>query len=171
MNLKTNWIENICIPRLAVRFVRFAVISSGILIWLAALAFAQPEFVICDHRMLETLPRDEYINGIAELVKTAFLDNNGLLNFIQENKQKILSKDIDTVSEAVHRCVKYKAAIVFVISTLTPFFPPTLASTCDSNDVDTNPNRIPRIKIDAANPVISETMPPPIPIRKEFLVS
>lgn len=74
--------------------------------------FAQPEFVICDHRMLETLPRDEYINGIAELVKTACLDNNGLLNFIQENKQKILSKDIDTVSEAVHRCVKYKAAIV-----------------------------------------------------------
>ncbi len=74
--------------------------------------FAQPEFVICDHRMLETLPGEEYINGIAELVKTACLDSNGLLDFVEINKEKILSMEMDTVSEAVHRCVKYKAAVV-----------------------------------------------------------
>lgn len=74
--------------------------------------FAQPEFVICDHRMLETLPRDEYINGIAELVKTACLDNSGLFEFVHANKQKILSMDMDIVSEAVYRSVKYKAAVV-----------------------------------------------------------
>ncbi|HOP28680.1 MAG TPA: 3-dehydroquinate synthase [Spirochaetota bacterium] len=74
--------------------------------------FSQPEFVICDHRMLETLPREEYINGIAELVKTACLENNGLYEFIQANKEKILSMDTDSVSEAVYRCVKYKAAVV-----------------------------------------------------------
>jgi 3-dehydroquinate synthase len=62
--------------------------------------------------MLETLPRDEYINGIAELVKTACLDNSGLYRFVQDNKEKILSMEMNTVSEAIYRCVKYKAAVV-----------------------------------------------------------
>lgn len=74
--------------------------------------FSQPEFVICDHRMLETLPREEYINGLAELVKTACLDSSGLYHFVHDNKEKILSMDMDTVSEAVYRCVRYKAAVV-----------------------------------------------------------
>lgn len=74
--------------------------------------FSQPEFVICDHRMLETLPREEYINGLAELLKTACLDNNGLYEFVHANKEKILSMDPDTVSEAVYRCVRYKASVV-----------------------------------------------------------
>lgn len=74
--------------------------------------FAQPEFVICDHRMLGTLPHEEYVNGIAELVKTACLDDNGLYDFVQANKEQILSMDMDTVSEAVYRCARYKASIV-----------------------------------------------------------
>ncbi len=74
--------------------------------------FSQPEFVICDHRMLGTLPREEYINGIAELVKTACLDNNGLYEFVHSNKEKILSMEMETVSEAVYRCVRYKASVV-----------------------------------------------------------
>lgn len=74
--------------------------------------FSQPGFVICDHRMLETLPREEYINGIAELVKTACLDNSGLYSFVYDNKEKILAMDMDAVSEAVYRCVRYKASVV-----------------------------------------------------------
>lgn len=74
--------------------------------------FAQPEFVICDHRMLGTLPGEEYINGIAELVKTACLDNSGLLDFVKNNREKIISMEPETVSEAVYRCVRFKAAVV-----------------------------------------------------------
>jgi len=74
--------------------------------------FAQPEFVICDHGMLKTLPGEEYINGLAELIKTACLENDGLLEFVMENREKIRSMDMDAVSEAVYRCVRYKAGIV-----------------------------------------------------------
>lgn len=74
--------------------------------------FNQPEFVICDHEMLSTLPDYEYINGIAELVKTACLDNSGLLEYISIHKDKILSRDKDAVHESVLRCVKFKASIV-----------------------------------------------------------
>lgn len=74
--------------------------------------FNQPEFVICDHDMLSTLPDYEYINGIAELVKTACLDKEGLFEFVSGNRDKILAKDKDAVHEAVLRCVKFKASVV-----------------------------------------------------------
>lgn len=72
----------------------------------------QPEFVICDHEMLKTLPDDEYINGMAELVKTACLENEGLFSFISGNREKLLNRDSDAVAEAVYRSVKFKAGIV-----------------------------------------------------------
>ena len=74
--------------------------------------FNQPEFVICEHEMLSTLPDYEYINGIAELVKTACLDNSGLLEYISIHRNKILSRDKDAVHESVLRCVKLKASVV-----------------------------------------------------------
>jgi len=72
----------------------------------------QPEFVICDHAMLATLPEEEYINGMAELIKTGCLDSEGLFGFIFSNREKLLIRDIDAVSEAVYRSVKFKAGIV-----------------------------------------------------------
>lgn len=72
----------------------------------------QPEFVICDNEMLGTLPDDEYINGMAELVKTACLDNSGLFDFISENRERLLKRDSHAVSEAVYMSVKFKAKIV-----------------------------------------------------------
>jgi 3-dehydroquinate synthase len=72
----------------------------------------QPEFVICDHKMLRTLPDDEYINGMAELIKTSCLENNGLFQFISDNREKLLKRNEDIISEAVYRSVKFKAEIV-----------------------------------------------------------
>jgi len=72
----------------------------------------QPEFVICDHKMLKTLPDDEYINGMAELIKTSCLDNNGLFQFISDNRDELLKRNEDIISEAVYRSVKFKAGIV-----------------------------------------------------------
>ncbi len=72
----------------------------------------QPEFVICDHDMFKTLPEDEYINGMAELVKTACLDTDGLFEFISMNREMLRNRDSEIVSEAVYRSVKFKAKIV-----------------------------------------------------------
>jgi len=74
--------------------------------------FNQPEFVICDHEMLSTLPDHEYINGIAELVKTACLDKEGLFEFVLNNRDKILAKEKEAIRESVLRCVKFKASVV-----------------------------------------------------------
>ncbi len=72
----------------------------------------QPEFVICDNRMLNTLPDEEYTNGMAELIKTACLESDGLYKFISDNREKLLNRDNDAAAEAVYRSVKFKAKIV-----------------------------------------------------------
>lgn len=73
---------------------------------------SQPEFVVCDHQMLNTLPDEEYINGMAELIKTACLDSDGLFEFILNSRERLKERDSVTVSEAVYRSVKFKAKIV-----------------------------------------------------------
>ena len=74
--------------------------------------FNQPEFVICDHEMLSTLPDYEYINGIAELVKTACLDKKGLFEYVSNMRDKILARDTEAVHESVLRSLKFKASVV-----------------------------------------------------------
>ena len=35
--------------------------------------FKQPKFVICDINMLDTLPQEEFVNGFAEIIKSAII--------------------------------------------------------------------------------------------------
>ncbi len=74
--------------------------------------FNQPEFVICDHEMLGTLPDIEYTNGLSELLKTAFLEDEGLLDYIEQNREGLLNKELAVIRECVYRSVKFKAGVV-----------------------------------------------------------
>ncbi|MFN8210993.1 MAG: 3-dehydroquinate synthase [Bacteroidales bacterium] len=74
--------------------------------------FTQPEFVICDQAMLATLPADEYLSGLAELVKTGAIMSRDLLKKISDNKERILSRDIRLMEELVHESVRLKAEVV-----------------------------------------------------------
>ncbi|HRS62802.1 MAG TPA: 3-dehydroquinate synthase [Spirochaetota bacterium] len=74
--------------------------------------FSQPEFVICDHSMLATLPEEEYVNGLAELVKSALLEGGDFYSFITSCKEKIKSMDMETISEAIYKSILFKAKIV-----------------------------------------------------------
>ncbi|MFN8242303.1 MAG: hypothetical protein U0X39_16320 [Bacteroidales bacterium] len=53
--------------------------------------FTQPEFVICDPRMLSTLPDDEYLSGLAELIKMAAILDENLFTEIENNKGLLLN--------------------------------------------------------------------------------
>lgn len=74
--------------------------------------FSQPEFVICDHDMLLTLPEEEYRNGMAELIKTACLDSSGLFNFVWQNKEELKNREAQAIEEAVYMCASFKASVV-----------------------------------------------------------
>jgi 3-dehydroquinate synthase len=74
--------------------------------------FRQPEFVICDPAMLQTLPEEEYFSGLAELIKTAIIGDEKLFEIIENNNEKILKRDTVLLSDLISRAVNFKAVVV-----------------------------------------------------------
>lgn len=74
--------------------------------------FNQPEFVICDVSMLKSLADDEYLSGLAELIKMGIILDNTLLGEIENNRKAILKRDIPVLEALITRSVKLKAEIV-----------------------------------------------------------
>lgn len=75
-------------------------------------AFKQPEFVICDTGMLQTLPEEEYFSGMAELIKTGLIGDATIIDMLENNYSGIIERDIELLSVLITRAVKYKASIV-----------------------------------------------------------
>ncbi len=74
--------------------------------------FNQPEFVICDIQMLETLSNEEFISGFAEIIKAGLIKDRELYFYCKENAKKALQKDPEIIEELVYRSVKIKADVV-----------------------------------------------------------
>lgn len=74
--------------------------------------FHQPELVLILPAFLNTLPRREYLAGVAEMVKTAILDSRDFFNLLRDNVDQLLSMDPVFLTEAIARTCNAKAAIV-----------------------------------------------------------
>jgi 3-dehydroquinate synthase len=72
----------------------------------------QPEFVICDPLMLLTLPDEEYLSGLAEMIKTAVVGDKELFGMIEQNYSGIMERDPTLLGTLVARSVHLKAAVV-----------------------------------------------------------
>ena len=75
-------------------------------------AFHQPRAVIIDPTVLKTLPASQMGNGLAECVKHGVIRDATLLDFIEENADKIFSFDADILTELIARNVAIKSAVV-----------------------------------------------------------
>lgn len=62
--------------------------------------------------VLESLPRREYLCGLAEAIKTALLGDETLFKLLEERREAILNRDQDLVKEIVRRSVLVKGAVV-----------------------------------------------------------
>jgi len=74
--------------------------------------FNQPEFVLCDMQLLQTLPEAEVINGMAEIVKHALIADAGLFAFLEEQGQSALSLDPAIIERLVRDSVVIKSGVV-----------------------------------------------------------
>lgn len=74
--------------------------------------FNQPQFVICDISTLGTLHRDEYCNGLAEVVKHALIYDADKFSFLEKNKSGIMAFNQTIMTFLVNRSVNIKADIV-----------------------------------------------------------
>lgn len=75
-------------------------------------AFYQPKKVIIDVDFLKTLPKNEMLNGLAEIVKHALIIDRGFFHFLEKNIDKILKCDLNALKFAIKRSCEIKASIV-----------------------------------------------------------
>lgn len=75
-------------------------------------AFHQPEAVLVDLATLETLPRNEIVAGMAEVVKAGFIADPVILDLIEADPQAALDPAGDVLAELVRRAVVVKANVV-----------------------------------------------------------
>jgi 3-dehydroquinate synthase len=75
-------------------------------------SFHQPRFVLCDVETLSTLPMAERRAGLAEVVKSAWLDGDASVRMLEERAGDLLACDLDATTEAVRMSVQLKARIV-----------------------------------------------------------
>ena len=74
--------------------------------------FRQPEFVICDTTMLRTLPGDEYLSGLSELIKTGIIGDKSIIETLENNYTGIIRRERELLSGLVGKAVRFKASVV-----------------------------------------------------------
>ena len=75
-------------------------------------SFEQPRFVLCDIDTLSTLPIEEVRAGLAEVIKSAWLDGEASVALLERHAAGLLAIDPDATTAAVRMSVKLKARIV-----------------------------------------------------------
>jgi 3-dehydroquinate synthase len=75
-------------------------------------AFHQPLAVLVDLATLETLPHNEIVSGMAEVVKAGFIADPVILDLIEADPQAALDPAGDVLPELVRRAISVKAEVV-----------------------------------------------------------
>jgi 3-dehydroquinate synthase len=74
--------------------------------------FHQPEFVIIDIDFFRTLPDEEVLCGIGEIIKYCFLTDKKYFYFVQKNIERIFKNDRRIIEKIIAESVKYKGDVV-----------------------------------------------------------
>ncbi len=74
--------------------------------------FHEPAAVLVDLATLETVPRNEIVAGMAEIVKTGFIADPEILDLIERDPEAALDPAGDVLPELIRRSIQVKADVV-----------------------------------------------------------
>ncbi|TDB86588.1 3-dehydroquinate synthase [Actinomadura sp. KC216] len=75
-------------------------------------AFHPPAGVLCELTTLVTMPREDYISGLAEIIKAGFIADPKILELVEDDPAGAASPDGPHTRELVERAVQVKADVV-----------------------------------------------------------
>jgi len=75
-------------------------------------AFYQPQLVLVDLDTLKTLPRRQFLSGLAEVIKYGLILDADLFALLDQQLDRVLALDVDLLREVVRRCCELKALVV-----------------------------------------------------------
>jgi 3-dehydroquinate synthase len=74
--------------------------------------FNQPEFVICDTSMLQSLDEREFKAGFSEIIKAAAIKDAGLFEYLEDHYEDALKHDPRVIDKLIYESVSIKANVV-----------------------------------------------------------
>lgn len=75
-------------------------------------AFHQPNCVLIDTMVLDSLPDREFSAGLAEVIKYGLICDADFFVWLEDNMEKLLKRDSKALSEAIFRSCENKAKVV-----------------------------------------------------------
>ncbi|PUA80077.1 3-dehydroquinate synthase [Nocardioides currus] len=75
-------------------------------------SFHEPAGVLCDLSLLSTLPRDEFVAGLGEVVKCGFIADPAILDLVEGTEPEALTADSDVTRELIERAIRVKIDVV-----------------------------------------------------------
>ncbi|MDB5742295.1 MAG: 3-dehydroquinate synthase [Polaromonas sp.] len=75
-------------------------------------AFYQPQLVVCDLDVLQTLPDRELSAGLAEIIKYGPIADMGFFDWLENNLDALLDKEPAALAHAIRRSCEIKAWVV-----------------------------------------------------------
>jgi len=75
-------------------------------------AFHEPAGVLCDLATLESLPRNELISGLAEVVKCGFIADPTILDLVEGDPVAATTPGSDVLRELIERAIRVKVDVV-----------------------------------------------------------
>ncbi|MFT4242941.1 MAG: 3-dehydroquinate synthase [Acidovorax sp.] len=75
-------------------------------------AFYQPQLVLCDLDVLDTLPPREFSAGLAEVIKYGPIADMAFFDWLEQNIDALMARDRTALAHAVRRSCEIKAWVV-----------------------------------------------------------
>lgn len=75
-------------------------------------AFYQPELVVTDVRVTDTLPQREWTSGMAEVIKHALIADPELVHFLEDHITDLMLRRTEAVADMVRRAAQVKVDVV-----------------------------------------------------------
>ena len=72
----------------------------------------QPEFILFDHSLLNTLPREQWVNGFAEIIKHACIKDKNLFAFLENHQLEDFRNNKALLADLIKKNVIIKSEIV-----------------------------------------------------------
>jgi len=72
----------------------------------------QPQFLLYDYSLLKSLPKEEWVNGFAEVIKHAAIKDAALFRELEKNKLNTYQKDKAALARLIRRNVVIKSDVV-----------------------------------------------------------
>lgn len=75
-------------------------------------AFYQPKAVYIDVDVLKSLPMDELLGGLGEVIKYGIIRDRAFFDYLKSNRQAVLDLDVEAINKTIYTCCKIKADVV-----------------------------------------------------------